>query len=68
MPACTSCHDFKDRDPIYNWPIESIAEVIKGCSTPQARIFLAKTYALLLDSRAGPPPDPPPEPQVQLPC
>jgi hypothetical protein len=53
-PVCLSCHDFKDRVLLADWPVASVVEIIRGCTTPDARIFPAKAYALLLDSDRSP--------------
>jgi hypothetical protein len=49
VPICLSCHDFKDRVPAYNWPIEWIASTIRGCTTREARILMARLYSIVLD-------------------
>jgi hypothetical protein len=50
-PICINCHDLKDRVPVGEWPVDAIARVVLGCTTPEARLLLAHAVAEMFCAR-----------------
>jgi hypothetical protein len=55
VPCCISCHDMKDRFPLYEWPMDWIGKVIEDFPklNRETRIFLAKTIQAFADAQAS---------------
>lgn len=51
VPCCASCHNFKDRLSLKNWPKEWIGQIAKewGSLSVPMRLFIGKTYDHTMD-------------------
>ncbi len=45
VPTCLNCHDFKDRVPLGNWPVDLLMQAWTEAG-PMGRVLIAKSAAI----------------------
>ena len=52
MPACLTCHDWKDRTPLADWPADLVLDIVQSLPPGMSRVLIGKLHAVAMDGEA----------------